>query len=149
MFSPPPFLDHLYFFQSHKMLDYAFPTLYPSQLCSRMAQCLYPQISQCRYFALRKAVDYRRTLCPFLGGQEQLLMIGISKRHFVFVYSVMPASMISMHMHWQMLGWLQRWWSYKEVGIFQCLTVGKCMFNNGEGMKIQWLGRGDVCRYQG
>lgn len=33
----------------------------------------------------------------------------------------------------------------KEVGVLQCLSVGKYILNKGKGMKIPWIGRGDVC----
>lgn len=32
------------------------------------------------------------------------------------------------------------------MGILQRLTVGNGMFDKGKGMKIQWLGRVNVCR---
>lgn len=36
----------------------------------------------------------------------------------------------------------------KKVGVLQCLSVGEYILNKCKGMKIQWLGRGDIWRYR-
>ena len=103
LFFPDSFLGHLYFLQPHNK---PFLTLYPSKPCpGRLTFCILNQ--PVVVFHCTKSLWLYGKVNHSLGRQKQLPPLGISKRLFVLVDLVMHISVISVHMCWQMLGWLR------------------------------------------
>lgn len=97
--SLPPFSSLFFLSNLTEGLDYLCIILSPPNLCPEKLEV---------YILNQPNKSLRLNNASSFVGQKQLEPVGISKWLFVLVCFARHASMLSVHMHWQMPGSLQR-----------------------------------------